>query len=373
MKYFISKLIIIYVFIYFIIFIFNNKIYFTKKFDFEFYSKLYSESQYVKGPLSIGGIGDDGLYAFAGYYYLIQLKDVSTVNFEHPPLGKYLIGMSILIFNNQNILNIVYFLLLILYTYKLSMLINKDRFLSSLSIFFLIQIPLLLDHTLRSLLDLPFTLFVLLAVYYLIKAKNNNKNYILSLAFWGMAFATRFFPIFLVIYFYILVRVFLLDRQNVIKFILYSTVIPLIYLFVHISFFIYHPSLIDFLRHKIWMISWFSGSKPIFGNIIRLLFTGNYLSPDGRFLHDIHWNIFIPFLIFFALIYFKCRKKNKFLYLFFLIYLIYVIFLTNGLQKFILPVYPLISVLAAGSINCIISTCLKVTIKKSKQKYLRVL
>ena len=72
-------------------FVIQNKNFFLRPFDPVYLSDLYSKSQYVLGQKSKGGIGDDGLYAFAGYYYLFQRGDVSSVNFEHPPLGKYLI------------------------------------------------------------------------------------------------------------------------------------------------------------------------------------------------------------------------------------------------------------------------------------------
>lgn len=70
------------------------------------------------------GIGDDGLYAFAGYYYLFQGGDVSAVNFEHPPLGKYLIGVSIFLFGNENVINIIYFALILIITYKIGQLVH---------------------------------------------------------------------------------------------------------------------------------------------------------------------------------------------------------------------------------------------------------
>src|SRR3989344_4258098 len=69
------------------LFIFTHQQYFLRPFDADYFGKLYSESQYVIGERSVGGIGDDGLYAFAGYYYLFDRGDVSAVNFEHPPLG----------------------------------------------------------------------------------------------------------------------------------------------------------------------------------------------------------------------------------------------------------------------------------------------
>src|SRR3990167_9345765 len=120
-----------------------------RPFDPDYFSGLYSTSQYVLGEKSKGGIGDDGLYAFAGYYYFFQAGDVSSVNFEHPPLGKYLIGLSIFLFNNEIAIGIIYFLLLLFVTYQLGRLFI-DKFQALIPPALLVFDPLFLDHTIRS-------------------------------------------------------------------------------------------------------------------------------------------------------------------------------------------------------------------------------
>ena len=47
----------------------RNSNFYTRPYDEKYFAELYSTSQYVKGAGSIG-IGDDGLYAFAGNYYI---------------------------------------------------------------------------------------------------------------------------------------------------------------------------------------------------------------------------------------------------------------------------------------------------------------
>src|SRR3990167_7825817 len=136
-----------------------------RPFDPDYFSGLYSTSQYVLGEKSKGGIGDDGLYAFAGYYYFFQQGDVSAVNFEHPPLGKYLIGLSIYLFDNELFINLVYFMLLLIVTYKTGRL-YLDKSAALLPLCILLVDPLFLDHVIRSQLDLPFTLFFVSAVYF---------------------------------------------------------------------------------------------------------------------------------------------------------------------------------------------------------------
>src|SRR3989344_1572771 len=117
-----------------IVYIVINYKYFTRRFNPVYFGNLYSQSQYVIGERSKGGIGDDGLYAFARYYYLLQKGDVASVNFEHPPLGKYLIGLSIYLFGNENVINIIYYSLILIISYKLSRVFFTDNLFSLLSI-----------------------------------------------------------------------------------------------------------------------------------------------------------------------------------------------------------------------------------------------
>ena len=83
-------------------------------------SFIYENSQYVKGPLAKLDISDEGLYAFAGYHYLYDLGDVSGINFENPPLGKYLIGLSLALFNNEYIISLIYSCFFLLITFLLA-------------------------------------------------------------------------------------------------------------------------------------------------------------------------------------------------------------------------------------------------------------
>lgn len=336
--------------------LFENKSNFLRVYDHNYYGQLYSDSQYVRGPASKGGIGDDGLYAFAGYYYLIQGGDVSSVNFEHPPLGKYLIGLSILLFRNENIINIIYFLILLYFTYKLGFILLKNKTLALLSCGILSWDPIFLDNLLRSHLDLPLALFVTVAIYFFLVGLKNQKYYYLSMFFWGAAFSTRFFPMMVIIYLYLLVIVFFYARKTLVEFIKSSTLIPIVYFVSHISFFLYHPSIIEFLRHKKWMLAWFTGTPSIFGNIWRNIYTGTYLDSTRKLVIDEHWNMSISLVVTLAVMQFalfKLIKNNRELIILYglsLVYLIYITVLTNGLNKFLMPIYPIICISAVGSL-----------------------
>lgn len=334
-------------------FIYSQKEHFLEPFDSIHVGKVYSQSQYVIGNASKEGIGDDWLYAFAGYYYLFQGGDVSSVNFEHPPLGKYLIGLSILFFGNENVINIFYFTFLLFLTYKISRILNNNSLLALLSVTVLSYDPLFLDNLPRSMLDLPFTLFFIGGVYFFLKGLWKANNYYFSFIFWGMAFSTRFFPALVIIYAYMILTVLILQKKHIRQFIFASASVPLIYLIAHISFFVYHPSLIEFLRHKKWMLAWFTGTPVLTGNILRVIFTGMYLDSTKVLVREAHWVPVIPLVVILAITYFrkKMLKLKKYhnlavVYGICVIYLIYLTVLTGGLQKFMMPIYPILIVLA---------------------------
>ena len=358
------------------IFIVTRKSYFLRKFDPVSLGELYTNSQYVIGDRSVGGIGDDGLYAFAGYYYFFQQGDISSVNFEHPPLGKYLIGLSIYLFQNENVINLVYFVLLLVTTYFLALKLTQNKIISILSVSILSINPLLLDHLIRSQLDLPFTLFFILALYTFICSLDRYKLIFISSLFWGLAFATRFFPVLIPIEVYLLYFIIRHERKMLKSYLISLLIIPLIYLVSHISFFIYHPSLHEFIRHKIWMLSWYRGSPILAGNIWRNIFTGEYIDPAGKLVANEHWNLRLPVIITLSLIPFLQKKVRNQLpiriaYYLNLFLLLYVTFFTTGVQKYIMPVYPITSILAVRSLSffwCIIDPCVKVIISKSKVK-----
>lgn len=334
----------------------SNQQFFLRPSDLPYLIETYSKSQYVVGSASKEGIGDDGLYAFAGWYYLFQGGDVSAVDFTHPPLGKYLIGLSFLLFQNENTINIIYFSILLFITYKIGMILLKNNLLSLIAVAVLSTDQLFLDNLIRSLLDLPFTLFFTIAVYFFLLGLTDSKYYYLSMIFWGMSFSTRFFPAIVIVLSFLFLIIFFYKRKDLLHFILSSFLVPLVYLISHISFFVYHPSIIEFLRHKKWMVSWFMGSPAILGNIWRNILTSRYIDTGNKLVSNQQWVITLPIVVLSALIpvkkYLLFRKNIEVsvLYGLCVLYIIYVTILTSGVQKFIMPIYPLLCILAVSNL-----------------------
>ena len=154
-----------------ILFIWQNRFFYQQNFDPQRLANFYSYSQFSeKQPLFT--ISDDDLYAYAGWHYLAT-GDLKSLNIEHPPLGKYFIGLSIKLFNNQNIGHIFWGILFLYLTYLISFQISNNRLIAITIPFFLILEPLFRQQMIHSLLDLPQATFILAYLLILPRVKNS--------------------------------------------------------------------------------------------------------------------------------------------------------------------------------------------------------
>ncbi len=351
--------------------IIKNMNFYTRVYNRQLVAQKYSNSQYVKGSGG-SGIGDDGLYAFAGDYYF-NVGDPSQVNFENPPLGKYLIGLSIFIFQNENTIYILYALIIAIATYLLALFIYRNKFMASFSVFILLNsqmfkiqyIPTSSDQLSVTLLDLPLTMFLLLSQLFFLKSKNSFQDYVISSVFLGCACATKFFPAVVIVLFVQLVYVYKQFRANLKLWIVSLATIPLVYLFSYISFFIYHPSLINFLKYQKYLIAWRLGNPIVAGNIFRTILMGKYINWwDQKQVIDTQWTVAIPALVILALLggLFAIKHKlNCLLYLgsLCIVFLVYLGIGTVGVARYLLPVYPFLVIISVNCVNIIKSVILR--------------
>jgi len=156
----------------FIVRVFPYRQSFLQRFDAKALENLYQHSQFSQNPADRTEIiRDHDLYAYSGWYYL-KTGDLRMVNIEHPPLGKYLIGLSILLFHNQNIMQIPLAITLLWITYLLAYKILKSPWLAVLVPLALILENLFLKQTTQSLLDLPQAVVIGLFCYLALAKKN---------------------------------------------------------------------------------------------------------------------------------------------------------------------------------------------------------
>lgn len=152
------NLIIFFTILGFASFIIQSRVRFTEKYDAAYWSWAYSVSQYVLGEKAERGMSDNELYAYAGWHY-IRGGDPIGVNFDHPPLGKYLLGLSIVLFNNPLAIFIPIGASLLIVFNLLALKLFQNKLIAFVSVLIFSFDPLFREHLTTTLLDLPLVLF----------------------------------------------------------------------------------------------------------------------------------------------------------------------------------------------------------------------
>lgn len=355
-------LVILFALFYFFIFISLHIKVFLKPFNYEYFGKLYSESQYIKGEASKRPIGDDGLYAFAGYYYLLG-GDISQVNFEHPPLGKYLIGVSEYIFGNENVINLIYAIIFMVVVYQIGLLLLSSKLLAAATTLLVSTDKLVTTQYIAPQLDLSTSLAFLIGIYFLLKLIRVSalKYSVAASLFFSLSLVMKFFPFLILIMFTILAILFISKRRKAFIYFGVSTFIifPLIYLCVHLSYFLHYHSFLDFIKYQHWILIWRSGNPIVPGNLLLHLLTGHYFTWYGEhktMLSD-EWTFQMPIIFVFGFIgIWLWRKKFENLLISSIVVfnVLYAALFTIGQPMYILPVYPLLAMAAVYTFTKII-------------------
>jgi len=368
-----KKYLIVFVIALFIFRIVQNSKAYIRPYDHTEVGKIYSESQYVIGEKSENGIGDDGLYAFSGYYYLVQGGDPSAVNFEHPPLGKYLIGLSIFLFGNENIISLIYGSIFLAVLFLTAKRMTNNFYVSVSAVIVALFDPFITSTFHKTLLDLPLMLFFLSGVYFFLKAKGRNRWYIISSTLFGIAFTVKFFPS-LVLLLPVLGFTLIKNKKRFFQWLISLVIIPVVYLVSYSVYFVYHPSIIEFIRFQKWVIDWRLGNPVVFGNIWRTILTGSYTNWwDGGSVVSSDWTLHLPIIVVGGLLGGVIAIKRKHADLLFLfsisaVFLLYVSVATVGVAAYIMPIYPLLIVLFVSFIAQVARSIIgQWSVKKSRQ------
>lgn len=315
-----------------------------------------SKGRFLKIEKKPESIGDDGLYAYAGWEY-IHGKDPTLLNAEMPPLGKYLIGVSILVFNNQNIFSLISGILCLGSLYLLSKKVLKKTFITFFPVFFFSFEPLFYAQLRAPYLDLLYVSFLFFVLYFLIREK-----YILSCIFLGLMMSTKaslvsFVSVNISVIFY-----FLINRKytNLKKFLIAAPISIIIFCLSYIQYFLRGHSLIDFLKVQKWVLAFYmSGAKGAFGSVFVMLITGIWRTWFGQTTRIAEWLPTWPiiFLLTIFLVYTTIKKKlfDQSILLFIWIG-IYMIFLLTVpvFPRYFLAIIPFLYILAVKSADILI-------------------
>lgn len=279
-------------------------------------------------------IGDDGLYAYAGWKY-IQGEDPTLLNAEMPPLGKYLIGMSILIFHNQNIFALFSGTLVLLTFFLLNLEVFNRKTIAFLPVALFSFEPIFYTQLRAPFLDLLYLAFLFLTFYFLLKEK-----FILSVICLGLMMSTKAsMGTFVTVVATVTIYFFYYKKYEFVKkFILLLPIALLTFILTYFRFFWLGNNIKEFLGVQKWVLNFYStGAKANFGSVWEMLILGRWQTWWGSTVTVNEWQIMWPISFLLSLFCFyliiKERKFNK-CALFLIWGFIYLLFLST------LPVFP---------------------------------
>lgn len=278
--------------------VYAQRSYFLEPYDISYWKDRFEHSQWQL-PLSKRIIGDDGLFAYVGHQ-LIQGGNPAGVNAETPPVGKYLIGLSILLLNNPSyyafFTGIGSLGLFFLVTQK----IIKKTIPSLAATLLLFFDPLFFTQLWKSWLDIAQLFFLLLHIALIFSiSRTTNLRSTLYLLLSGLAlgfFTQTKLPILLPLII-TLDLIWLVYKK-------YVTIIPVFIggfivgiLLPYVKFFLLGNNLLDFIRLEKYIASFYLKSYLVAHKeaIWKVLLTGSF--PDivsGVTIKLDEWTIIWP-------------------------------------------------------------------------------
>ena len=126
-----------------------------------------------------GNMWDEDLYVYVSQAY-VRGVDPSTLNFEHPPLGKYLIGWGYLLTRQIMVSQWTAVVVMLIVTYKIGESLGLSKEMSALATSVLSFDPLLYQLGTKVNLDVIHTALLLTCLWWLLKyiqfKKQSNKQ-----------------------------------------------------------------------------------------------------------------------------------------------------------------------------------------------------
>lgn len=279
-------------------YIFKNRQDFTGRFDPKVWEAKYQESQWVNpDPKTQVGIGDWGIYTWAGWQYVHGLNPI-LINPEHPPLGKYLIGLGLLVFRNTAIVGLISSLFALIGVFLLSRHVLNSRFLAIASTSLLTFEAIFMTNLNVTSLD-PIQLgFLTFAFYFFIKGLRKSYFFFLSSLMLGGVIATKFYVIGIMTA--ISLIMFLLASRNLKKIPIYLASLILtwtIHLASYFSLFIHGGTIKEYLATQKWALQFYRMSVQdvapfsfwglVFANKWQVWWNQNLIASES-------WRIFWP-------------------------------------------------------------------------------
>ena len=294
---------------------------YVSRYDATYWKERYLRSQWVMSPPK-ETIGDDGLYAYVGWEYM-QGHDPTLLNAELPPLGKYLIGLSILVFGNQNIFALLSGLFVLAAFYFMNTALTRDRFFAFVPVALFSLEPLFYTQLRAPFLDLLYLGFLLLCFGFVFRKKYLSAVIALGLMASVKASASTFVIVPFAVVVYLL---FTRQYKDLKKFSLYLPVSVFVFMLTYLRYFLLGHDLREFLGVQKYILAFYSdGAKGDWITPWQILLTGQWHTWWGETLRVAEWHIgwtigtliaflYLPFAIYhlpFINTWIKSKRENS--------------------------------------------------------------
>lgn len=255
-----------------------NRALLSSSFDQAYWQDRYEQSQW-RLHLSDRVIGDDGLYLYEGYR-LIRGGDPTLSNAEMPPLGKYLIGMSIILFGNGHIYGFAVTLLLLLTAYLLAKKILTET-LPALAVTILLAAdPLITNQYTLTMMD-ALQALLLVTYLFLLSRTGSSKHHAFYVALSGLAlglFSGTKLPVLAPLLGLAGVWCIFTQTKKILSIVLFFVSAVAGYMLPYTGYFFQNHTIIDWLKIQKWIITFYRQGNiaPTWGSSITTLLTGYY-------------------------------------------------------------------------------------------------
>lgn len=328
------------------------------------YEDAYAISQYSLTEKA-SWIPDEVTFTYASWYYLNGGSPI-LVNPDYPPLGKYLVALSIKLFNSEKLPSLLFGFLSLLVFFLLSRLFLKPFWLAILPVIIFSWERLYQEQLIYIPLFETFALtFLSLTIFFFIKANKKTFYFLFSSLFLGCLWATKPWMLTIPLLAAFMVDLFLKRRLE--KIIGWLISLPLAVEVVVLSYFRLLAegwSVYRVLSIQKW-IAWYHRSKIIkWGTVWPYLYLRRWYVWWGEkpYLPIVQWNFFWPIfttlglilslLVIFKIGHLKFRKEITVICFWFVFYLFFLNF-GNITTRYVFYLLPFAYLLGVYFINTI--------------------
>jgi len=287
------------------------------RYEPEYFENWYYHSQW-NIPGSTRGISDGELYKFVGFK-LVEGENPFYMNYEVPPLGKYLYGLAEKFIGNSYLVSLAFYLGLVAVFFFLAKMVFADLNLALLTTFLLAVSPMIATQVRETMLDLPLTFFYLAQAYFFVRFLVKRQPVVLAVSgvFLGLATGTKFGIYSPFILLFGLILVFLTGRK-LSEAIYYGCSFVAGYVLSYFCYFIRHPNPIPWLRLHEKPFEFYRDSTAHFKIDYFAQWRGIFLDPfkdwwqQGKVPRFGDWSPVLPVGVVSAVfVFFKSLKKKS--------------------------------------------------------------